>query len=184
MTFTAIKHWAGLSLATSTLVTLSACHSLAPDYTVPADTTPAQFKELNLAPVAGWKTAQPADQFPRGQWWQAFADPALDDLETRALGANQGLKQAMARLQESRAYYQGVESRRLPSLSAGIGPSRELDSQSSTNSPQPATTYWRAQMNFGDRLAVLGERAALWLPAPLVLFLFRRRHLRPRLGAS
>jgi glycosyltransferase involved in cell wall biosynthesis len=44
--------------------------------------------------------------------------------------------------------------------------------------------YWRAQMNFGDHLAVLGERAALWLPAPLVLFLFRRRHLRARLGAS
>jgi multidrug efflux system outer membrane protein len=157
MTFTAIKHWASLSLATSTLLTLSACHSLAPDYAVPADTTPAQFKEQNLAPVAGWKTAQPADQFPRGQWWQAFADQALDDLETRALSANQGLKQAMARLQESRAYYQGVESRRLPSLSAGIGPSRELDSQSSTNSPQPATTYWRAQMNVAYEADLFGR---------------------------
>jgi multidrug efflux system outer membrane protein len=157
MNLSAIKHWASVSLATSALVSLSACHSLAPDYSVPADTTPAQFKEQSLAALPGWKTAQPVDQLPRGQWWKAFADATLDDLETQALAANQGLKQAMARVQESRAYHQGIEARRLPSVGAGFGPSRELDSQSSTNAPQPATTYWRAQMNVAYEADLFGR---------------------------
>lgn len=147
MNFASIKHWAGVSLAASALLSLSACYSLAPDYSVPDDQMLTPYKEQNQTPPAGWKNAQPADQLPRGQWWQVFDDPLLNDLEDQALRANQSLKQAAARVQEARAYHQGVESRRLPSLDAGFGPSRERDSHSSTDDAQPATTYWRAQLN-------------------------------------
>lgn len=157
MNFASIKHWAGVSLATSALLSLSACFSLAPDYSVPDDQTPTAYKEQNLTPVAGWKTASPADQLPRGQWWQVFGDPVLNDLETQAGGANQNLKQAAARVQEARAYHQGVESRALPSLDAGFGPSRERDSHSSTDDAQPATTYWRAQTNVAYEADLFGR---------------------------
>jgi multidrug efflux system outer membrane protein len=157
MTFTTLKQWASLSLATSALVSLSACYSLAPDYAVPNDTTPEHFKEQNLTPLAGFKTAQPADQLPRGQWWQVFADPALNALETQALGANQNLRQAMARVEQARAYHHGVQARRLPGLDAGIGPSRERDSHASTDDAQPATTYWRAQMNVAYEADLFGR---------------------------
>ncbi|MCR9248216.1 MAG: glycosyltransferase [bacterium] len=39
-------------------------------------------------------------------------------------------------------------------------------------------TYWRAQMGFGDRARMLGERALRLLPAGVVQWLFLRRHLR------
>lgn len=157
MNFNIPKFWAGMSLNTLALLSLSACQSMAPDYAVPTDTSAAQFKEQNLTPEQGWKTAQPADQFPRGQWWEVFGDTTLNDLETRALNANQGLKEAMARVQEARAYHQGVEARRLPSIDTGFGPSRERSSRSSTNDAQPATTYWRAQLNAGYEADLFGR---------------------------
>src|SRR2546427_7792907 len=35
------------------------------------------FKEQGAAPQAGWTQALPAEAQARGQWWLAFADPAL-----------------------------------------------------------------------------------------------------------
>lgn len=149
--------WPRLSMGAFGVAMLSACHSLAPDYLVPTTPTQAPYKESNLDSLAGWKTAQPADQYPRGQWWKVFADPTLDSLQTRAMQANQGLKHAFARLQEARAYHQGTEARRLPSISTGIGPSRELISQSSTDNAQSATTYWRAQLNVAYEADLFGR---------------------------
>ena len=48
------------------LLTLAGC-SLAPSYQPPVVATPAAFKE---APAEGqWKTAEPAENSPRGEWW-------------------------------------------------------------------------------------------------------------------
>ena len=60
------------------LVGLTGC-SMAPDYRPPATPVPRDFKELE-----GWTAATPMDQAPRGQWWEAFGDPVLNDLEARA----------------------------------------------------------------------------------------------------
>ncbi len=149
--------WPQLSMGALAVAMVSACHSLAPEYVVPATPTQAHYKESNVDDQAGWKTAQPADQYPRGQWWKVFADSTLDDLQARAMAANQGLKQAFARLQEARAYHQGTEARRLPSVSTGIGPSRELTSQSSNDVAQSANTYWRAQLNIAYEADLFGR---------------------------
>lgn len=53
--------------------------SWSPEYAVPVDSSPTHFKEQNLTPQAGWKPVQPSDHFPRGEWWQDFGDPVLDD---------------------------------------------------------------------------------------------------------
>ena len=58
--------------------------------------TPA-YKETD------WKPAQPADDLPRGEWWEIFGDPDLDALEEQVDVANQNLKIAEARLREARA---------------------------------------------------------------------------------
>ena len=74
--------------------------ALGPDYKRP---------EATAIPVAyagatnGWKVAQPQGQFPRGNWWEMFGDPELNDLETHAANANQNLKAAVARFDEARA---------------------------------------------------------------------------------
>ena len=81
---------------------LAGC-SLAPKFESPQVETPAQFKELTPAERGQWKTAQPAEAQPRGEWWKAFNDPALDQLELEAVAANQSLKVAAARVSQARA---------------------------------------------------------------------------------
>jgi Type II/IV secretion system protein len=44
-----------------------------------------------------------ADAAHRGEWWKIFGDPVLDNLEQQAADANQDLKAAAARVQQSRA---------------------------------------------------------------------------------
>ena len=53
---------------------LGAC-TLAPAYKPPATEQVAQFKE-----AGDWMPAQPADTQERGQWWEIFTDPKLNEL--------------------------------------------------------------------------------------------------------
>ena len=53
--------------------------------------------------LGDWKPAQPADSAPRGAWWQAYQNPALDALEGRIDSGNQDLKAGFARLRQARA---------------------------------------------------------------------------------
>lgn len=128
------------------LLTLAGC-SLAPTYERPAVATPAAFKE---APAEGqWKTAEPAENLPRGEWWKAFADPVLDDLETRAAAANQDLKAGAARLGQARALQQNARSALFPQVGIGAGPTRQRPSPASQGLAADAdtgmSTLWRAQ---------------------------------------
>ncbi|MFX6201664.1 hypothetical protein ABTF50_19900, partial [Acinetobacter baumannii] len=84
------------------LLVLAGC-SVAPTYERPAVDTPAAFKEAAPAPQTGengsqWKTAQPAEDIARGEWWKIFGDDKLNALEDTAQQANQDLKAAAARL--------------------------------------------------------------------------------------
>lgn len=54
--------------------TLAGC-AVGPDYVTPPIDVPATYKEDSL-----WKTAKPADEYPRGAWWSVFKDPELDRL--------------------------------------------------------------------------------------------------------
>ncbi|TGT19402.1 RND transporter, partial [Mesorhizobium sp. M3A.F.Ca.ET.174.01.1.1] len=94
----------GRAAASGLLLALLAACSVEPTYKRPEVDTPAAFKE---APVAAsgasavsaqdtgtWKTAQPADDAHRGEWWKIFGDPQLDALEEQAAAANQDLKAA------------------------------------------------------------------------------------------
>lgn len=76
---------------------VSAC-SFAPDYHKPEMPVPAEFKESR-----NWKQAEPADNKPRGNWWEVYGSPELNDLEIKALKSNQDLKSAFARYEQARA---------------------------------------------------------------------------------
>ena len=77
------------SLLLGALLVVAGC-SLAPTYDVPA--TPGvsgAFKEAPQESLAGealgaWKTAQPAENMARGEWWKVFGDAKLDELEQQA----------------------------------------------------------------------------------------------------
>ena len=95
-----MKNLSLLFFAVSTSA-LAALPSVGPDYAVPAAPVPSGYRDP--ADAGAWKVASPNDAASRGEWWQLFADPALDRLETRALAANQDLQAATARVEQARA---------------------------------------------------------------------------------
>jgi multidrug efflux system outer membrane protein len=162
------SHRTSAALRTPTLATgllaslliLAGC-SIAPTYERPAVTTPATFKEApatvikegsppQAAPTEGsWKTAQPAEEIARGEWWKIFNDETLNALELEALQANQDLKAAAARLGQARALEQNARAGLFPQIGLGFGPTRQLPSPASRGLPPDANTdpatLWRGQ---------------------------------------
>jgi len=75
---------------------------------------PASYKAA--AEYGSWKEGQPLDNVPKGNWWQAFDDTNLNALEAQAFEANQELKGAFARLEESRDVARVARADLLPAL--------------------------------------------------------------------
>ncbi len=146
------------------LLVLAGC-SLAPTYEVPSTPTIATFKEasqtLSATDAGMWKTAQPSDDVRRGEWWKVFEDPKLNDLEQRAVDANQNLKAAAARVKEARAMNQAARAGLFPSLEGGFGPTRERVSAASLFEPDgtqvPQQTFWRAQASASYEVDLFGR---------------------------
>jgi len=88
--------------------------TVGPDYESPTNAIPAEYKGEQLG---NWKTGQPLDNVPKGNWWTVFNDTNLNALESQALQANQQLKAAMARVDQARATARVARADLLPSLS-------------------------------------------------------------------
>lgn len=132
------------------LIGLAGC-SLAPKLEQPQVEIPAQFKQLSPEERGRWKTAQPAEAQPRGEWWRAFGDPALDALEAEALEGNQSLKALAARVSQARALVGVARSERTPRVDAGFGPSRIKPPQA------PAATQWRGLVTVSYEVDLFGR---------------------------
>ena len=83
--------------------------------------TPIAFKEGD----GRWTRATPAEAQPRGEWWKAFNDPALDELIARADRGNTELQVAAARLAQAQASLKAANADRLPFLGLGAAAFRE-----------------------------------------------------------
>lgn len=139
---------------------LSACN-LGPRYQrpdIPAPTawTPVTPESTPTAPLppdsSGW---------PDPQWWHAFGSPELDRLINQAQQANDDLKAAMARVQQSDAQVRIAGASLLPSLGAGFTPARSR--QITTNAPGTAITAntFTAYLSAAYELDFWGRNAAL-----------------------
>src|SRR5271154_6566447 len=84
-------------LASLVVLALAGCN-LAPAYAPPVLTVPATYREQGP-----WTEASPNDAAPRGDWWTAFDDPTLDNLESRVDTANPTLAAAVAAYDQARA---------------------------------------------------------------------------------
>jgi outer membrane protein, multidrug efflux system len=91
---------------------LAGC-SFAPPYKVPPTPTPTAFKE-----TGPWTPATPADDAPRGQWWLAYGDATLTDLEAKVVADNPSLGAALARYDEARALEREAASNLYPQVNA------------------------------------------------------------------
>jgi NodT family efflux transporter outer membrane factor (OMF) lipoprotein len=102
---------------------------------------------VELAPAfresADWKPAQPADDSLRGNWWEMFADPALDALESQIEVSNQTLRAAEAQFAQARAIVRGTRANLFPTVDVVPSASR---SQQSGN--RPASSFHQAGNDF------------------------------------
>ena len=124
-----------------------------PDYERPTAPTPAAYKE-----APGWKVAQPADDAPRGSWWEAYRDPELDALVVQVDISNQTVKAAEARMREALAATQGARAAMWPVVNAnGVA----LRSSHGTGSSTSANTQSGVNNSYNVALAVSWE-VDLW----------------------
>lgn len=121
----------GASLAL--MASVAGC-SFAPPYHPPAPPPVTAFKE-----AGPWMVASPADPATRGRWWSVFADPTLDDLETRLDRDNPTLAGALGRYDEARAYLAEAKGGMLPSIGvdAQVTDNRQSDNRPLRGSNQP-----------------------------------------------
>jgi NodT family efflux transporter outer membrane factor (OMF) lipoprotein len=128
----------GGSLVVSAVL-FASCRTVGPVYSRPQVDAPAAWKE---PPPEGWKDATPNDAIAKGNWWEVFGDPELNDLETRALAANLTLKAAVQRVLEARANAKTTRASQYPEVTADPSAERARESGTRPGPPgSPVSTF-------------------------------------------
>ncbi len=114
-----MQRWNLFSLRTFPIIIfgfliLDGC-SVGPKYAKPTMQIPPAYMEN-----ANWKTAQPSDVAPKGNWWEIFQDPQLNALEEKLAVSNQSLRAAVDRFQEARDVLRQTRSALYPLVTAGV----------------------------------------------------------------
>jgi NodT family efflux transporter outer membrane factor (OMF) lipoprotein len=120
------------------LVLLLAGCMVGPKYARPnVPTTPTYKEEVpgSFKESEPWQRAIPADQASRGNWWEIFGDPELNELEEQIAGFNQTLKVAEARFREARAAIRFNRAARFPTIATSPSASYVRSSDYSPNFP-------------------------------------------------
>jgi NodT family efflux transporter outer membrane factor (OMF) lipoprotein len=134
-----------VSLVTA-LAALAGC-TVGPDYHRPLVSVPATWKELD-----GWRAAHPdADAQPKGDWWTAFHDPLLDELEPQVAVSNETVKQSLANYQAALADVRLARASLFPTLGVtGSGTRERAGASTSTTAFASRRTVNNAASLEGD----------------------------------
>ena len=112
-------------------LSLAGC-AVGPKYRKPSAPAPAapNYKEspVNFQDAEGWKVASPQDQMLRGNWWEVFRQPELNDLEQQLNINNQTIKVYFENYLAARAVIRETRAQYYPTVSAGVGFSRARSS--------------------------------------------------------
>src|ERR1700722_282685 len=108
---------------TALIASLLAACAVGPDYKRPTADVPPKYKE-NASWHEDWATAEPADAFKRGAWWEIFGDAKLNELEAQVDGANQSLAQAEAQFRQAAALVSQARASYFPTLGVSASATR------------------------------------------------------------
>jgi NodT family efflux transporter outer membrane factor (OMF) lipoprotein len=130
---------------------MSGCR-VGPPYHAPAPpaVTAANYKEstINFQDADGWKVASPQDAMIRGNWWEIFNEPELNDLENQLNINNQNIKVSFQNFMEARALIAEARAQYWPTVTANPAWSRSRSSSNLGNStqanPGKTSTLWSA----------------------------------------
>lgn len=125
-----MRIYSGLIILT---VALAGCVT-GPRYVKPTVSVPSAYKDGPSVPAAsvprqGWTSATPGDTQDRGAWWEVFANPQLNELESRVSVSNQTIKKAVATLQQARATAGIARAGYFPTVTVGASQQRFHTSQ-------------------------------------------------------
>jgi len=154
-------------LRTSCLAVLLAGCAVGPDFERPAKPTAADYgPEAPQKPIAAVKAptggAQSfsADTVLNEKWWESFGSPALTAMVEQALAANPTLEAAQASLRQASAMANSQIGYFFPTLSAGLGASRNLTATGSVSpasaSGNPYYTLFSGQLGISYVVDVFG----------------------------
>lgn len=137
---------------------LAGC-AVGPDYQRPDTPVPAHFQEAE-----NWKLAEPADQLPRGPWWERFGDPQLNALVAQVAVNNQNVIAAEAQLRQAQGVLDANRASFFPTLSSGLTHTRAQGvSSSATNSASTVSTGGNRSINDTNRLSLSASwEADVW----------------------
>ena len=142
-------------LTLTALALLAGCKPVGPNYNRPGYTAPTNYKEIGASSVVpppnptggNWQPASPSDGMLRGKWWEVYNDTQLNQLEDLVTPQNQTLRAATETYLAARDQVKIARANFYPTLSAGIGTSRE---RASSNRPLAVsgtnTTYGDFQL--------------------------------------
>lgn len=136
---------------------LSGC-VIGPNYRTPIVEMPLTWRSETASGVK--KGAAEANQL--SEWWKTLDDPLLSRLVEEAIANNLDLKQAQARMRESRARRGLSNAESLPTVKAGIGDSRNRssaeigagDSHTSRTLSAQLDASWEMDLFGGNKRAV------------------------------
>lgn len=113
-----------VALTAALAVLLGGC-MVGPSYQRPRVPVPAHYQAL----PPGWTVAAPAGAVPKGDWWTAFNDPLLDELEPQVAVSNQTVAQDYANYQAALAEVKVAHSALFPTiaLAGSAGKQRSND---------------------------------------------------------
>jgi NodT family efflux transporter outer membrane factor (OMF) lipoprotein len=114
---------------------LSGC-DLAPHYERPQTDSTGSFKEAvpnTTVEAQGWKLAEPNDSVLRGNWWELYHDPQLNDLEERVVISNQTIAAAEANYRVARAMVGEAQASLFPTVSVAPSVVRSRSSASGSS---------------------------------------------------
>jgi NodT family efflux transporter outer membrane factor (OMF) lipoprotein len=117
-----------IALLTGTLGILLAGCAVGPDYVKPQMEVPAAYKETGQ-----WKTAQPMDDSPRGDWWTVCQDPRLDDLMATMNRQSPTIAQAEAQYRQAQALLRQAQAGMYPTVGLTASATRSSNGSSSSN---------------------------------------------------
>jgi NodT family efflux transporter outer membrane factor (OMF) lipoprotein len=126
-------HWYLIALL-GLIVSAAASCSVGPDYSRPSVVTPGKYKEADTA-----ATTQSIDDVITTKWWEMFGDPELNALEERGDLSNQTVAQAEARYRQARALVASARAAYYPTVTLGVGVTREQNSPTVSPGPAKAT---------------------------------------------
>jgi NodT family efflux transporter outer membrane factor (OMF) lipoprotein len=120
---------------------------------VPPAVSAPNYKEspINFQDADGWKVASPQEAMIRGNWWEIFNEPELNDLENQLNINNQNIKVSFQNFMEARALIAEARAQYWPTVTANPAWSRSRSSSNLRNSTQAntgqASTLWSAPID-------------------------------------